>query len=640
MCGIVGGISGSAHRFNRSQISNMAERLSHRGPDSHGIWEKDGVILGHRRLAIVDLTVAGHQPMLSHNGRYALTYNGEIYNHLDIRAELARSDTINWRGHSDTETLVEALARWGIAKTLERLNGMFAFAFWDTLTRELILARDPFGEKPLLYGIKNDALVFASELSAIRTIPAFRTAPNPASVAIFLQADNVPAPLSIVEGIAKLPPGCFLEWKATEPPKLTSYWSVSDAVTKGRKIQLVDDTEALDELEALLLNAVQIRLMSDVPLGAFLSGGIDSSLVTALMQKSQSKPVRTFTIGFEDKEADESPHAAAVAAHLGTQHEVMVVSEQDALAAALRMGSLFDEPFADSSQIPTYLVSALARQHVTVALSGDGCDELFSGYARHTLAIKAWNGIARIPGRKWLAPRIKAIPDFILNATAQMLSPFVPAGVNPASLQKKIKYSGELLSADSADEVYQKYLSSWSNPQNLLRNGTSPAVRYLPTRPVFNNPYDGFVWQDSVDYLPNDILTKVDRASMAVSLETRIPALDRRVADFAWRLPQNMRWRDGRGKWALREILYRHVPKEIVDRPKKGFSVPLDKWLRGPLRDWSQDLLNSDIIRRQGLLNADVVAKKLELFNNRREVTASQIWTLVMFQSWMAANQP
>lgn len=616
----------------------MASRVAHRGPDSHGVWQKEGAFLGHRRLAIVDLTKAGHQPMLSHDGRLAISYNGEIYNHMDVRALLEQTGTINWRGHSDTETLVEALARWGTDKTLATINGMFAFACWDIRARKLTLARDPFGEKPLLYALKGDAIVFASELSAIRVLPEFDLEPDLAALSSYLQNWYVPAPLAIIKGVQKLPPGNYLEWQAGLEPVLHCYWSLSDVAAQGRANLVTNEQDALDELEVLLSNSVKIRMMADVPLGTLLSGGIDSTLVTALMQKNQAAPVRSFTIGFEDKEFDEAPHAAAVALHIGTHHETLMLTEADALDAVPRMGAVYDEPFADASQVPTYLVSALARKHVTVALTGDGCDELFSGYARHIMAGKAWNTISRIPGRKWLGPRVARIPQPVLNAVAALLKFMVPVGVNPLSLQRKLRQSGWFLGLDTVEELYKAYMTSWQLPEELMVEPVAPGLAWEPRPPQFLSVEDQFMWRDSVGYLHNDILTKVDRASMAVSLETRIPPLDRRVAEFAWRLPQNMRWRDGKGKWALREILYRYVPRELVDRPKKGFAVPLEQWLQGPLKSWASDLLSVSRLKRQGILRPDVIQSKLQDFQSGKNVNASQIWNLLMFQSWMEAS--
>jgi asparagine synthase (glutamine-hydrolysing) len=638
MCGIVGAIAGKSFSISLEKVIVMAERIAHRGPDSHGVWQKDGAVLGHRRLAIVDLTEAGHQPMLSHNSRFALTYNGEIYNHLQVRRLLEQGGVINWRGHSDTETLLEALARWGIDKTLATINGMFAFALWDMRERKLYLARDPFGEKPLLYAEKGDAIVFASELSAIRTLPEFNQGVDLSALSGFLQGWSVPAPVSIIKGVQKIPPGNYLEWQAGTAAQLKCYWSLSTAATAGRTNQFTDDRTAVDELDALLQDAVKMRMMSDVPLGALLSGGVDSSLIVAMMQKNQVAPVKTFTIGFEDNELNEAHHAAAVAKHLGTEHHTLLLSESEALKAVPRMGAIYDEPFADASQVPTYLVSAMARQHVTVALSGDGCDELFSGYARHVLAGKAWSSISRIPGRKWLGPRVANLPDPILNMAAKVLNLMVPAGVNPKSLGLKLRSSGGLLACESVEELYRTYMTCWQQPAELMVERVALPAAWQPDIPQFDSAEENFMWRDTVGYLHNDILTKVDRASMAVSLETRIPPLDKRIAELAWRLPQNMRWRNGKGKWALREVLNRYVPQEIVDRPKKGFAVPLEHWLRGPLSSWAHDLLSPARLKRQGILRVDRVQQKFDDFKNGNGVNASQMWTLLMFQSWMEAG--
>lgn len=635
MCGLVGVIRGQGLDASAADVERMASRIRYRGPDSHGIWQKDEAILGHRRLAIVDLSASGHQPMQSHDGRLAISYNGEIYNHLDIRAEL---HGVNWKGHSDTETLVEALAHWGTEKTLSKLNGMFAFALWDIEQKKLTLARDPFGEKPLLYALRGKGIAFASELVALLELPVVGAAVDSAALARYLRQWYVPAPLSIVEGVQKLPPGSYLEWQNGGVKTLRSYWSLSEAARRGRASPLASDSDALAELDTLLQDAVSIRKMSDVPLGALLSGGVDSSLVAALMQRSQSQPIKTFTIGFDDPEVNEAHHAEAVAKHLGTQHEVLHLREQEALDTVPQMGALYDEPFGDASQVPTYLVSKLARQHVTVVLTGDGCDELFSGYARHTLAGKAWNAIRRVPGRQFLGANIGRLPEPILTAAAAVLKPMIPAGVNPASLRRKIGYSGRLLQQRSAQDVYQTYMTSWPDPAILMVNPSAPGTVWRPEEPYLTALEDQFVWQDSIDYLPNDILVKVDRASMAVSLETRIPALDKRVAEFAWRLPQHMRWRDGKGKWILRQLLYKYVPQELVDRPKKGFAVPLDKWLRGPLLSWANDLLSPARLARQGLLRPDAVSRQWADYRAGRGPTGSQIWTLLMLQSWLEAR--
>jgi asparagine synthase (glutamine-hydrolysing) len=638
MCGIAGVISSGQFQATSEDIRKMSNALRHRGPDSYGHWEKDGTVFGHRRLAIVDLSEAGHQPMLSHDEKLVISYNGEIYNHLDIRAELEARGKINWRGHSDSETLVEALSRWGAEKTLNRVNGMFAFACWDIQKRSLLLARDPFGEKPLYYTLQKGAFAFASELTAIRAVKAFNSAPDPAMVSRYLQSWCVPDGRSILQDINKLEPGRILRWRPGTIPVITKYWSLALVAEVARKQPLASVENAISELDALFQDAVKIRMMSDVPIGALLSGGVDSSLVAALMQKATSQPIRTFTIGFDDAAFNEAHHAQAVATHLGTRHETLMLSETEAQAAVPDMGALYDEPFGDSSQVPTYLVSALARKHVTVALTGDGCDELFSGYARHVLAGQAWRSVSKIPMRNMLSKAIGHIPRPLLNLAAKAMSPMIPAGVNPESLPRKLKHSGHLLASNSVNEIYENYMTSWSNPARLMKDGAAPWQSSSCHDLFFETPESSFLYRDSIDYLPNDILVKVDRASMAVSLETRIPALDKRIAAFAWRMPHDMRWREGKGKWLLRQVLFRHVPRELVERPKRGFSVPLDAWLRGPLRTWARDLLSPDLIHSQGLLNVKAVSKQVEDFENGGITTASQIWTILMLQSWLTAK--
>ncbi|MBG1233237.1 asparagine synthase (glutamine-hydrolyzing) [Aestuariivirga litoralis] len=638
MCGIAGLIAGRTGT-RLAGARKMIERLSHRGPDSEGHWEQDGVYFGHKRLAVVDLTAAGHQPMLSADGHHAVTYNGEIYNHLDLRAALLREKKVKWRGHSDTETLVEAIAHWGVAAVLPKLNGMFAFGHWEMRAQELTLARDPFGEKPLLYGLQDGMFGFASELGALTSVRALRGEVDRAAVAAYLREGYVPAAHSIIAGVKKLPPGCMLQWKRGAAPVVTPYFHLHQVAEAGLANKFTDDDAALEELDALFKDAVRVRLMSDVPLGAFLSGGIDSSLVVAYMQELLSKPVHTFCIGHTDKSVDEAEHASAVARHLGTRHETLLLTDAMALDAAQRMGEIYDEPFSDASQVPTFLVSQFARKKVTMALSGDGCDELFSGYARHVLAQKAWASMKRIPMRHSLAKLVPHLPDFVVGAAAKVLSPLVPQGVNPESLRRKLRHSSHLLRAENAEEIFSSYLARWRQPLSLMKDGTEIAESWAPQKPAFTDSLDQFVWSDTVNYLPGDILTKVDRASMAVSLETRIPALDPRIAVFAWRLPQHMRWRDGRGKWILRQLLYKKVPQDLVDRPKRGFAVPLDTWLRGPLKTWAEDLLSEARLKRDGLLNVQEVRRIWAGFqNDAAGVTGTHIWTLLMLQSWINAQ--
>lgn len=636
MCGFVGVVNGGSLQLSSQIVEKMSQEIAYRGPDSYAIWAEKDAIIAHRRLAIVDLSPAGRQPMHSHDGRYVLAYNGEIYNHLDLRAIVEKQRKIQWRGHSDSETLLEMLVTFGADKTLKSVNGMLAFALWDRMAQTLILARDRFGEKPLCYAELGRGIVYGSELKIFRHVPQISRTPDPAAVARYLNQWYVPAPLSILSGVKKLPPGHYMEWSADGKSRISQYWSPLETYTENKEKRFGSRVEAADEIEATLQSAVNIRKMSDVPLGALLSGGVDSSLVTALMQKSQSKPIKTFSIGFDDAAYDESKHSAAVAKHLGTEHEMLLLTEAEALNEVPKIASVYDEPFADASQLPTYLVSRLTRSHVTVALTGDGFDELFSGYARYVLTSEAWRQIKRLPLRGMMAKGISHLPDSAIRLIAKSLAPIIPRGVNPDSLAQKLKASGELLRANSAEDVYLSYMTAWPNPSQMMIDQTVPPIdRHISGLPQ-HIMHDAFMLRDQLDYLHNDILCKVDRASMAVSLETRVPALDPRVAALAWRIPPEERWHGGNGKSILREVLYRHVPKELIDRPKMGFSVPLDHWLRGPLKIWASDLLSPALLKKQGILNADAVSRRWVNFLSGGVTKSSQIWTILMFQAWMA----
>ena len=636
MCGIAGIVAGRGIAGDQTRIRAMTGALQHRGPDGDGYWEEGDVYFGHRRLSVIDLSPAGNQPMVSHDGRFVLTYNGEVYNHQVLRSELEQGVAIAWRGSSDTETLVEALARWGIEKTLARVNGMFAFGLWDRRTSTLTLARDPFGEKPLYYSVEDDSLAFASEFVAFEQLPTIDAAPDPSSVATYLSRWYVPAPLSIAKAVAKLPEGCFLVWRRGDRPEVKSYWSVGDAVSRGRLAPVTDPGEAIAELETLLTDAVKIRLMSDVPLGTLLSGGVDSSLVAALMQKSSAAPVRTFSIGFQEEAYNEARDAKGVADFLGTEHTELYVTEADALALVPRLGSIYDEPFADSSQIPTFLVCAMARRHVTVALTGDGGDELFAGYTRYTLVSDLWKRVSRIPGRKRLAALVENLPTGLLRFLAPVIAPLVPKRLGTDNLAGKLKRSGPMLKAAGFPEFYSAFIGGWPRPEALVADpGAVIMPAYSPTEPEGMTDMDLMMWWDSINLLPNDLLVKVDRASMAVGLEGRMPLLDRRIAEFAWRLPRKLRLLDGVGKWPLRAILHKHVPRELVERPKMGFGIPLDLWLRGGLKAWASDLLSPARLRRQGLLNPAAVDEAWTSFLASGPHSSTQIWTLLMLQSWM-----
>ncbi len=463
--------------------------------------------------------------------------------------------------------------------------------------------------------------------------------PSPERVALYLRRGYVPAPFTISSNASKLMPGSMLVWRQGEPAEISEYWSVTMAAQRGRAAPLSDPQEALAILDGLLTDAVRLRLISDVSLGALLSGGIDSSIIVALMQKISSKPVRTFSIGFEDKGVNEAPHAKAVAAHLGTEHTEQYLTDRDVANTAQRMGEIYDEPFADASQVPTYLVSALARRDVTVALTGDGGDELFAGYARYRLAPGSWRRISRLPFRNALSAIISGAPDPVIKAAETVLRPFIPRGINSANLAKKIRDAAPLMRARNFDEFYLGYLMPWHDPARLLLDKTvsEPSAARMDT-PDFTDELDRMTWWDSVNYLSNDLLTKVDRASMAVSLEGRIPLLDTRIAEFSWRLPAEMKWKDGVGKWILRQLLYKYVPESLVDRPKMGFSVPLDHWLRGPLKEWAEDLLSEDRLRRQGLFDAAEVSRVWHAFKSGGSCTGTQMWGILMFQAWSAAR--
>jgi asparagine synthase (glutamine-hydrolysing) len=587
--------------------------------------------------------------MDSHKGRYIVAFNGEIYNHLELRAELTKVGTGGsvdgaWRGHSDTETLLAGFAAWGIKATVERCIGMFAFAVWDRKDRVLTLGRDRLGEKPLYYGWQRQGgdacFLFGSELKALKAHPTFAAEINRDAVCLLMRHNYIPAPHSIYCGIYKLQPGSLLTVSLERrEPVIESYWSLGEVAVAGNRSPLVGSPESMvDELEALLKSAVRQQMMADVPLGAFLSGGIDSSTVVALMQAQSSRPVKTFTIGFNEAGYNEAVHAKAVARHLGTDHTEMYVTPQQALDVIPRLSGLYCEPFADSSQIPTFLVSQLARQQVTVSLSGDAGDELFAGYNRYVLASKLWDGISRWPhGVRSLAKSaIRALPP---NAWGRLLGPvqaFAPSALRQAMIGDKLHKGADVLHAKSLDDLYLALVSHWTT-EGLVIGGHVPAT-CLHGNPL---PLPGLdavqrmMALDAMTYLPDDILVKVDRAAMGVSLEGRVPFLDHRVVEFAWRVPQEMKLRDGVGKWILRQVLYRNVPKELIERPKMGFGVPIDTWLRGPLKDWAEALLDEGRLRREGFFNpAPIRAKWAEHLSGKRN-WQFHLWDVLMFQAWL-----
>lgn len=645
MCGIAGlwGQSVGPESLNAIAI-RMANQLAHRGPDDSGVWtdENAGLAISHRRLSIVDISAAGHQPMLSASGRYVLAYNGEVYNHLDLRRELEAAHVAPpWRGHSDTETLLASIEAWGVETTLKRSVGMFAFALWDRQERSLILARDRAGEKPLYYGWQGQAFLFGSELKALRAHPAFNASVDRGALALLLRHNYIPAPYSIHQGIFKLPPGTWLQLAPGQrDAQPQQYWSLAEVAERGMANQFAgSDAEAVDELARLMSTAVRGQQVADVPLGALLSGGIDSSLITALMQAQSTRPVRTFTIGFDEKAYDEATHARAVAAHLGTEHTELSLSANDALALIPQLPAMYDEPFADSSQLPTHLVMKLARQHVTVALSGDAGDEFFGGYNRYFLGPKTWQRIGWMPAplRHALGSAMTAVPAHAVN---QMFAPLARRFGIAQPGDKAHKLGHRLRHVESIDDLYVSLVSEWPDAGAMVVDGSVPP-NLLDTRarwPNLHDPVARMMVLDGLTYLPDDILVKVDRASMAVSLETRAPFLDRDVMEFAWRLPMSMKLRDGKGKWILRQLLDRHVPRALIERPKMGFGIPLDQWLRGPLREWAGDLLAEDRLRREGYLRPEAITPVWQAHLRGEASFGYRLWSVLMFQAWLEAQ--
>ena len=639
MCGLTGFMVRAGLNDNASGVAGaMADRIRHRGPDDSGIWldVEAGIALAHRRLSIVDLSAAGHQPMRSTTGRWVLAYNGEIYNHLALRKRLeAEGAALEWRGHSDTETLLACIEAWGFERTLQASVGMFALALWDRSERVLYLARDRLGEKPLYYGWQGETFLFGSELKALRAHPAFNAEVDRAALALLLRHNYIPSPYSIWQGINKLPPGTWLrltQGQRDATPRV--YWSLAEVAERSAAGQFAgSETEAIARLEQKLGDAVRGQMMADVPLGALLSGGVDSSLIAALMQVNSTRPVRTFTIGFDEEQYDEGTHARAVAAHLGTDHTEMRLSADDALDLIPQLPSMYDEPFADSSQLPTHLVMKLARQHVTVALSGDGGDEIFGGYNRYRFLPQVWRTLG-------------LIPDFarrpVLAAAAlapAMLGRAVGAG-QASDKVAKLRRMFEV-PVHGIDDLYLAAVSEWPDTPVVVSDGL-PDHGLLARRekwPRLADPVARMMALDGLTYLPDDILAKVDRASMAVSLETRAPFLDHDVVEFGWSLPMGMKLRDGNGKWILRQLLDRHVPRSLIERPKMGFGIPLDQWLRGPLRAWAEALLDEHRLRREGFLAPAPIRDAWSRHKRGESSFGHRLWSVLMFQAWLEHEQ-
>jgi asparagine synthase (glutamine-hydrolysing) len=639
MCGISGiwERNGCSLRDLKRRASAMTQTLSHRGPDDSGVWlsEQAGIAFGQRRLAIIDLSSMGHQPMVSVNGQYTITFNGEVYNFRELKAELERCG-VQFRGHSDTEVIVEGFAQWGVKSTIARLNGMFAIAAWDAGERQLFLARDRMGEKPLYWAIFDGLVLFGSELKALRAHPGWKPSLNRGAIAAFLRHGYVPGPFTIYEGVYKLPPAGFVKIASGGGPEVGAYWDLAGVISQGQRNTLQADEEGLvDELEALLHDAVSRRMIADVPLGAFLSGGYDSSTVVALMQKASLRPVRTFTISFENPEFDEAKHAEAVARHLGTDHTTFPVSGADALDVVPKLAEMYDEPFADPSQIPTHIVSALTRKRVKVALSGDGGDELFSGYSRYQWTQKVWRPNATMPLalRRLASSSIRAVPPSAFDRIAR----YVPYFRRVPRVGQKAHRLAQILSLPSIDSMYHQVIASHHpNPDSLV-NGAQEvrtACWGQNLEVLLPGPVDRMRYLDMCTYLPDDILTKVDRASMAVALEVRVPLLDHRVVEWVWKLPSSQNARARRPKHLLRRVLARHVPDHLVERPKMGFGVPLADWLRGPLRNWAEDLMSETGLIAGDVLDVEGIRSLWTEFLSGDNERYFLIWNVLMFQAW------
>ncbi len=647
MCGIAGFLSPQGTREEAGRtIRRMTNTLIHRGPDDGGVWEdtRSGVALGNRRLAIVDLSPEGHQPMHSASGRYVLAFNGEIYNFWALREELEGLGH-PFRGHSDTEVMLAAFTEWELEGALERFNGMFAFALWDREERSLYLARDRLGEKPLYYGWMGETLLFGSELKALKVHPTFRGEISRNALALYLRYQYIPAPYTIYEGISKLSPGTRLTIdEAGNVSGPVRYWSAKEAAERGVTNPLGgSDIEAVDELDDLLRDSVRMRMVADVPLGAFLSGGIDSSAVVATMQSQSDRPVRTFSIGFYEEEYSEAEHAKAVARHLGTEHTELYVTPEEAMLVIPKLPTLYDEPFSDPSQIPTYLVSQLARRHVTVSLSGDGGDELFAGYNRYFWVESIWGKVGWMPLglRSTLAEALTAVSPQGWDRAFKKLGPVLPTKARQRIPGDKLYKLAEVLTVKNPEAMYLNLVSLWKRPDSVVIGGSEPPVTLTDPSRWADLPdlTQRMMYLDTVTYLPDDILVKVDRASMGVSLEGRVPFLDHRLVEFAWRVPLGMKIKDGKSKWLLRQVLNQYVPNKLIERPKMGFGVPIDAWLRKPLREWAEALLDERRLRREGFFDPRPIREKWAEHLSGKRNWQYPLWDVLMFQAWLEENK-
>lgn len=648
MCGISGFIDCSRQTSDsdlKRIVIQMTNAIQHRGPDDDGTWidDQNGIALGFRRLSILDLSPTGRQPMVSADERYVIIYNGEVYNFGSLRTQLENLGHV-FRGHSDTEVLLTAISQWGLETAVKKFNGMFAFALWDRQNKRLFLVRDRLGIKPLYYGWCDHIFFFASELKCMRQHPAFHPEIDRNALASYLRHNYIPAPFSIYKGISKLKQGTILEIDPYAPekelvPKV--YWSGREIAEYGFNHNFQgSEQEAVKELDQLLRESISLRMIADVPLGAFLSGGVDSSCIVALMQIQSNQPIDTFTIGFHETDYDEAVYAKAVAQHLGTKHTELYITPKETLDVIPKLPGLYDEPFADSSQIPTFLVSELARRYVTVSLSGDGGDELFSGYNRYYWGRKIWNSIGWMPywGRKAVANGIESISPERWQSIANMFHPILPQPARQPLFGDKIQKLAEILAVDNSKEMYEGLVSHWKSPSQVVLNSNECPTVLTDRNQWANLPFmEQMMYMDLVSYLPDDILVKVDRASMGVSLEARVPFLDdHRVVEFAWQLPLSMKLNGRKSKWLLRQVLYQYVPKELIERPKMGFAVPIDSWLRGPLKDWAESLLDENRLRQESYFNPIPIRQKWTEHIRGDRNWQYYLWDILMFQAWLS----
>lgn len=645
MCGFAGFYQPQSDSTGQlEQIRRMTDAIAYRGPDDSGAWAEGGLVLGHRRLSVLDPSAAGHQPMHSADGRHVIVFNGEIYNHRTLRRELeARGLAPGWRGSSDTETLLACLNAWGLEQALQKTVGMFALAAWDRETQTLSLARDRMGEKPLYWGWQREVLLFGSELAALKAHPAFAAEIDRNGLALLLRHGYIPEPYSIYEGIHKLPAGHLLtipSRRLSAAPDSQPYWCLNDAVTQGLAHPIQGtQIQIIDALEAQLSASIKDQMLSDVPLGAFLSGGIDSSTIVALMQAQSPRPIKTFTVGISRSTDDEADHARAVARHLGTNHTELRLEPADALNVIPKLPSIYSEPLAADSQIPVFLISQLARQKVTVVLSGDGGDELFGGYNRYLTARRIWCRTQHLPApvRRLLVHLLRALPPAAWDRLFETIKPLLPRTMRVAIPGTKAQKLANVLELTDEKAYFYRLSSHWSDPRQVVKGAGEPKTRLTDARcwPSTDTFEHWMMAMDAQTYLPGEVLAKVDRAAMANSLETRVPMLDHRVVELAWRIPLSMKIHESTGKWLLRQILFRHVPRALVERPKTGFGIPIDHWLRGTLRDWAESLLSENRLNAEGYFYAEPIRALWQQHLSGEYNWQYQLWPILMFQAWL-----